>query len=157
MEADQHRHLQSKGNLKPRRQRATHRVRIPGTGLGWSSGLKGNYRRRTDSNPFRKNTALCKAQRLWPSIARSRSLSLIPLDLVNCTKLLLNRSSGKQGSLLSGIGCCEGGCVICGDCCCAAPLICASMPLVGRPLAGTWDGIRVKFDCGVAEDMKFCC
>jgi hypothetical protein len=34
---------------------------------------------------------------------------------------------------------------------------CVSTPLVGRPFAGKWDGICVKFDCSVPEDTKFCC
>jgi hypothetical protein len=79
----------------------------------------------------------------------------MPLDLVNCKKLVLNRSSDKPGSLLGWIGGCEGGCVIWGDCCGGAPLICASMLLDGKPLADTWGEICVKFDWG-AEGGKFC-
>ena len=81
----------------------------------------------------------------------------MPLDLVNCIKLTLNRSSDKGGSLLGWIDGCEGGCVIRGDCCGGAALICPSTPLGGKPLAGRCDEIWVKFDCGVAEDTKFCC
>ena len=81
----------------------------------------------------------------------------MPLDLVNCMKLILNRSSDKGGSLLGWIGGCEGGCVTRGDCCGGAPLICPSTPFGGKPLAGTCDEIWFKFGCGVAEDTKFCC
>ena len=126
----------------------------------WSEvRLEENCCRRTKSNPFRKNTALCKAQRLIgrPSIARSRSLNLMPLDLANCIKLILNRSSDKGGSLLGWIGCCEGRCVIRGDCCSGAPLFCPDNPLESKPLAGTCDEIWVKSDCGIADDTKFCC
>ena len=81
----------------------------------------------------------------------------MPLDLVNCMKLILNRSSDKGGSLLGWIGCCERGWVIRDDCCGGEPLICPDNPLGSKPLAGTWDEIWVKFDCGVADDTKFCC
>ena len=41
----------------------------------------------------------------------------------------------KPGSLLGWIGGCEGGCVIWGDCCGKAPLICASMLFDCKPCA----------------------
>ena len=43
----------------------------------------------------------------------------------------------KPGSLLGWIGGCEGGCVIWGDCCGGAPLICASMLLDCKAIAHT--------------------